>query len=157
MDPEAKARISIDAKLEAAGWLLQDRADLDWTAALGVAVREFRTTKGYEVDYAQKAHTEQLGKLQAQLKAQTEACTRQSKEFNDSLKKMQETNGELNKSLQKLTAQNTQAAKDLQEAKDRARDLEKQLEEALKKGGSNLWMWIAILAVIAFFAVLLFK
>ena len=70
---------------------------------------------------------------------------------------MQETNGELNKSLQKLTAQNTQAAKDLQEAKDRARDLEKQLEEALKKGGSNLWMWIAILAVIAFFAVLLFK
>ena len=70
---------------------------------------------------------------------------------------MQETNGELNKSLQKLTAQNTQAAKDLQEAKDRARDLEKQLEEALKKGGSNLWMWIAIIAVVAFFAVLLFK
>ena len=62
---------------------------------------------------------------------------------------MQETNGELNKSLQKLTAQNTQAAKDLQEAKDRARELEKQLEEALKKGG-NKWMWIAILAVVAF-------
>ena len=70
---------------------------------------------------------------------------------------MQETNGELNKSLQKLTAQNTQAAKDLQEAKDRARDLEKQLEEALKKGGSNLWMWIAIIAVIAFFAALFIR
>ena len=106
---------------------------------------------------AQKAHTEQLGKLQAQLKAQTEASTRQSKEFGESLKKMQETNGELNKSLQRLTTQNTQAAKDLQEAKDRARDLEKQLEEALKKGGSNLWMWIAIIAVIAFFAALFMR
>ncbi len=90
-------------------------------------------------------------------KAQTEASAKQSKEFGDSLKKMQDTNGELNKSLQKLTAQNTQAAKDLQEAKDRARDLEKQLEEALKKGGSNLWMWIAIFAVIAFAAMLVFK
>jgi chromosome segregation ATPase len=74
-----------------------------------------------------------MGKLQGQLKAQTEASAKQSKEFGESLKKMQDTNGELNKSLQKLTAQNTQAAKDLQEAKDRARDLEKQLEEALKK------------------------
>ncbi len=52
MDPEAKARISIDAKLEAAGWVLQDRADFDRTAALGVAVREFRTNAGNEVDYA---------------------------------------------------------------------------------------------------------
>ena len=67
------------------------------------------------------------------MKAQTEASAKQSKEFGESLKKMQDTNTELNKSLQKLTAQNTQAAKDLQEAKDRARDLEKQLEESLKK------------------------
>ena len=52
MDPEAKARISIDAKLEAAGWVLQDRADFDRTASLGVAVREFRTNGGNEVDYA---------------------------------------------------------------------------------------------------------
>lgn len=52
MDPEAKARLSIDAKLKAAGWLLQDRADFDRTAALGVAVREFRTNAGNEVDYA---------------------------------------------------------------------------------------------------------
>ena len=55
----------------------------------------------------QKAHVEQINK--------------QSKEFNDSLKMMQEINDNLNKSLQKLTAQNTQAAKDLNEAKERAR------------------------------------
>jgi chromosome segregation ATPase len=74
-----------------------------------------------------------MGKLQGQLKTQTEASAKQSKEFGESLKKMQDTNGELNKSLQKLTAQNTQAAKDLNEAKERSRQLEKQLEEALSK------------------------
>ena len=80
-----------------------------------------------------KTHSEQMGKLQAQLKAQTEANTKQSKEFGESLKKMQDTNGQLQKSMEKLTAQNTQANKDLNDAKDKARQLEKQLEEALKK------------------------
>lgn len=104
-----------------------------------------------------KTHTEQMGKLQSQMKAQTEANAKQSKEFNESLKKMQDTNSELNKSLQKLTTQNTQAAKDLQEAKDRTRDLEKQLSEALAKSGSNMWMIIAIIAILAFVAILIFK
>ncbi|MCQ2336901.1 MAG: DEAD/DEAH box helicase family protein [Paludibacteraceae bacterium] len=52
MDPEAKARINIDSKLNESGWILQDRAEFDRTAALGVAVREFRTKEGNEVDYA---------------------------------------------------------------------------------------------------------
>lgn len=106
---------------------------------------------------AQKAHAEQLGKLQGQMKAQTEASAKQSKEFNESLKKMQETNGQLQKSMEKLTAQNTQANKDLNEAKDKARQLEKQLSEALSNSGSTLWKIIAIIAAIAFFAVLFFK
>ena len=106
---------------------------------------------------AQKAHAEQLGKLQGQMKAQTEASAKQSKEFNESLKKMQETNGLLQKSMEKLTAQNTQANKDLNEAKDKARQLEKQLSDALSNSGSTLWKIIAIIAAIAFFAVLLFK
>ena len=100
---------------------------------------------------------EQLGKLQGQMKAQTEASAKQSKEFNESLKKMQETNGQLQKSMEKLTAQNTQANKDLNEAKDKARQLEKQLSEALAKGGSNIWMIIAIIAALAFVVVLIFK
>jgi len=106
---------------------------------------------------AQKAHAEQLGKLQGQMKAQTEASAKQSKEFNESLKKMQETNGLLQKSMEKLTAQNTQANKDLNEAKDKACQLEKQLSDALSNSGSTLWKIIAIIAAIAFFAVLLFK
>lgn len=106
---------------------------------------------------AQKTHAEQLGKLQVQLKEQTEQSAKQSKEFNESLKKMQDTNGELNKSLQKLTTQNTQTVKELQESKDRARDLEKQLSEALAKGGTNIWMIIAIISALAFIATFLFK
>ena len=102
---------------------------------------------------AQKTHAEQLGKLQVQLKEQTEASSKQSKEFNESLKKMQETNGQLQKSMEKLTAQNTQANKDLQAEKDRVRELERKLSES----SNNIWMWVAIIAIAAFIAVLIFK
>ena len=39
--PEQKARREIDADLVAAGWLVQDRDELDLTAGRGIAVREF--------------------------------------------------------------------------------------------------------------------
>ena len=105
----------------------------------------------------QKTHAEQLGKLQLQLKAQTEQGAKQSKDFNESLKKMQETNGQLQKTLDKMTAQNTQTSKELNEAKDKARLLEKQLSEASSKSGSNVWMIISIIAIIALALVLVFK
>ena len=90
-----------------------------------------------------KAHSEQLGKLQIQLKEQTEASSKQSKEFNDNLKK--------------LTEQNSQVNKELNAEKDKARKLEKRLEEAQAKTGSNMWMIIAIIAIIVLVAVLIFK
>lgn len=105
----------------------------------------------------QKTHAEQLGKLQLQLKAQTEQGAKQSKDFNESLKKMQETNGQLQKTLDKMTAQNTQTSKELNEAKDKVRLLEKQLSEASSKSGSNVWMIISIIAIIALALVLVFK
>lgn len=52
MPPEEKARIIIDKKLEEAGWKVQDLKDIDINAALGVAVREYPTANGNEVDYA---------------------------------------------------------------------------------------------------------
>jgi type I restriction enzyme R subunit len=48
--PEQKARIEIDKKLTAAGWVIQDRQEFNPAAALGVAVREFHTDSG-PVDY----------------------------------------------------------------------------------------------------------
>jgi type I restriction enzyme R subunit len=48
--PEARARILIDWQLEAAGWILQHRDELNRKAGRGVAVREFPLPAG-EADY----------------------------------------------------------------------------------------------------------
>jgi type I restriction enzyme R subunit len=44
--PEARARLRIDEQLKQAGWLVQDRGDMDRFAGLGVAVREYRLASG---------------------------------------------------------------------------------------------------------------
>jgi type I restriction enzyme R subunit len=44
--PEQRAREKIDELLEAAGWVVQSRNELNLGAGLGVAVREFQTTSG---------------------------------------------------------------------------------------------------------------
>lgn len=51
MSPEERARLVIDQKLIQSGWVIQDLNELNLSAALGVAVREFPTSTG-EVDYA---------------------------------------------------------------------------------------------------------
>lgn len=51
MTPEAKAREAIDNKLNMSGWIIQDVRELNLSASLGVAVREFPTSTG-PVDYA---------------------------------------------------------------------------------------------------------
>ena len=51
MTPEEKARLVIDQKLEQSGWVIQDMKQLNLSASLGVAVREFPTSTG-PVDYA---------------------------------------------------------------------------------------------------------
>lgn len=49
--PEDKARSTIDARLVACGWLVQSRDEMNLSAGIGVAVREFATASG-PVDYA---------------------------------------------------------------------------------------------------------
>ena len=51
MTPEEKARVIIDCKLEKAGWVIQDLKQVNPSASLGVAVREYPTSTG-PVDYA---------------------------------------------------------------------------------------------------------
>lgn len=50
MNPEEKARLVIDKKLESCGYAVQDAKDFNPTASLGVAVREWQTDSG-PVDY----------------------------------------------------------------------------------------------------------
>src|SRR5689334_4871257 len=50
--PEAKARVEIDRQLEAAGWQVQHRDELNLTSSDAIAVREFKLRKGHGyVDY----------------------------------------------------------------------------------------------------------
>lgn len=42
MKPEQRARKKIDAQLEAAGWKVQNFKELNPSARLGIAIREFK-------------------------------------------------------------------------------------------------------------------
>lgn len=108
----------------------------------------------------QKVNTQLQEQLKTQGKTLTDLQEQQKKqqgEFNKSLSQMQETNGKLQKTLETMTAQNSQTSKELNDAKDKARLLEKQLSEAMSKNNSTVWIVVSVIAIIAFFAVLIFK
>lgn len=63
-NPEQVARDKIDAQLRASGWSVQDKSELDLTAALGVAVREYQTDVG-PADYVLFADGRAVGVLEA--------------------------------------------------------------------------------------------
>jgi type I restriction enzyme R subunit len=64
--PEAKAREKIDALLVQAGWLVQDRDDMNLTAGNGIAVREFKLEQGHGyVDYLLFVDGNALGVVEA--------------------------------------------------------------------------------------------
>ena len=64
--PEARAREKIDVMLDAAGWVVQDRDDMNISAATGVAVREFKMKTGHGyVDYLLFLNGKAVGVLEA--------------------------------------------------------------------------------------------
>ena len=62
--PEERARLKIDALLEAAGWLVQDKDAFDRRAGRGVAVREFGLPGG-EADYLLFVEGKAAGAIEA--------------------------------------------------------------------------------------------
>jgi type I restriction enzyme R subunit len=70
MTPEDKARVQIDAQLEAAGWDVQDLDKLNLGARLGVAVREFPLERG-PVDYLLFADRKAIGVVEAKPEGNT--------------------------------------------------------------------------------------
>ena len=64
MKPEEKARQQIDQQLTNAGWVIQDLADLNLGAALGVAVREFPLNPGF-ADYLLFVERKVVGVVEA--------------------------------------------------------------------------------------------
>lgn len=63
-NPEQIARDKIDGQLRASGWAVQNKSELDPTAALGVAVREYQTDVG-PADYVLFVDGQAAGVLEA--------------------------------------------------------------------------------------------
>jgi hypothetical protein len=69
---EADARIEIDAALETAGWVVQNRAEMNLSGAQGVAVREFKLKQGHGyADYLLFVDGKAVGVLEAKAPGHT--------------------------------------------------------------------------------------
>lgn len=64
MTPEEKTRQEIDRQLDACGWAVQDYRQMNITAGLGVAVREFPLSTG-DSDYMLYADAKAIGVIEA--------------------------------------------------------------------------------------------
>jgi type I restriction enzyme R subunit len=62
--PEQIARDQIDTRLAEAGWIVQDKKTIDFSAGVGVAVREYQTDIG-PADYALFVHKKAVGVIEA--------------------------------------------------------------------------------------------
>ena len=62
--PEQRARGVIDALLKESGWILQSPKEINFSAGMGVAVREYRTDVG-PVDYALFVNRKAVGVIEA--------------------------------------------------------------------------------------------
>ena len=65
LGPEARARVDIDKMLDAAGWTIQNRDEIDLYSARGVAVREFLLKGNDEADYLLFVDRHAVGALEA--------------------------------------------------------------------------------------------
>ena len=70
MEPEKLARANIDSMLQAAGWVVQDREELNLGASRGVAVREFPLKSG-EADYLLFVDRQAVGVVEAKKEGTT--------------------------------------------------------------------------------------
>jgi type I restriction enzyme R subunit len=63
-NPEQQARDKIDAMLRLAGWHVQSKNEIDFSAGMGVAIREYQTSVG-PVDYMLFVNQKPLGVIEA--------------------------------------------------------------------------------------------
>ena len=85
-NPEQKARDNIDKMLVDAGWVVQSKKKVDFSAAKGVAVREYQTDVG-PTDYVLFVNRKPVGVIEAKREEQGEKLTvaeDQSKDYAES-------------------------------------------------------------------------
>ena len=64
MTPEEQARVKIDQLLTDAGWIIQDYKQINLSAALGIAVREYPLKSGF-ADYLLIINRKAAGVIEA--------------------------------------------------------------------------------------------
>src|SRR6266403_386113 len=80
--PEQKARREIDSNLAEAGWLVQNREDLDLTAGRGIAVREFQMKPGFGfADYLLYVDRKAVGAVEAKAEGTLTGVEAQSAKY----------------------------------------------------------------------------
>src|ERR1041385_5304274 len=85
MTPEQRAREQIDLQLQSSGWLVQSRHELNITAGIGVAVREFPLKTG-QADYLLYVAGKAVGVIEAKPEGYTLAGVEmQSAKYTDGL------------------------------------------------------------------------
>ena len=70
MTPEQQSRLEIDRQLEQCGWVVQSFREMNITAGLGVAVREFPLKSGF-ADYLLYADGKAVGVIEAKPEGHT--------------------------------------------------------------------------------------
>ena len=70
MTPEQKARQKIDQQLEQCGWIVQNQNEMNISAGLGVASREFSLKNGF-ADYMLYADCRAIGVVEAKPEGHT--------------------------------------------------------------------------------------
>jgi type I restriction enzyme R subunit len=82
LTPEDKARVDIDANLDAAGWVVKSRDDLDLTAGRGVAVRNFTMKSGFGfADYLLYVDRRAIGAVEAKAEGTLTGVEAQSAKY----------------------------------------------------------------------------
>ena len=74
-NPEQKARDNIDRMLKAAGWAVQSKDEIDFTASLGIAVREYPTDVG-PADYVLFVDHTPIGVIEAKKEEEGQNITK---------------------------------------------------------------------------------
>ena len=115
-------------------------------AELTKASQDSQKLHDEQVKAAAAQHKTQMETLQGQLKTLTESNSRQAKDFNVQLGKMQENAGKLNESISKLTAENTASMKAL--AAEREKNAELQNAMGQKKTSSLVYILSAAVVIL---------
>jgi len=74
INPEQRARDLIDDMLAKAGWSVQDKNKLNWSAAVGIAVREYQTSEG-PADYVLFVDRKPAGVIEAKREEKGESLS----------------------------------------------------------------------------------